>query len=260
MKKKKSLLLFLSVAMAFLASSMFFEASAMDADWPDVEPSGAYRRSMRVEVIERIPLPEGYHEGLHYDGENIWVNNGRNINTWIVSPRGEMLGEIVPPGTFTEGIADSQTPGKFWVTDWDTKKLYRLSVENGRMVPDREIPLDPALPTGVTRADEMLYVMTWTRGITGTRYHLLQLDKEGKILHKMRIKGIPEPSQIAWDGRFLWITSWNNRRVYQVDPLSFKVMGDFISPANETTGLAWDGEFFWITGTNDDLYKIRVAK
>jgi glutamine cyclotransferase len=222
-----------------------------------VERSGAYRAGIPVEVIGKIPLPKGYKEGLYFDGENIWVNNGKNINTWIVSPSGEMLSEITPPGTFSEGITDSSFSGKYWITDWDAKKLYRVSIENGKMLPEIEISLAPALPTGVTRIGDMLYVLTWTRGL-GTKYHLLQLDKNGAILRKMRIRGISEPSQITYDGRYLWITSWYNRRVFQVDPRDFKVMGHFNSPAKETTGIAWDGEFFWITGTYDDLYKIRV--
>ena len=248
-----------SIFLFSVLSPALSQASPAEEEQTDVEKSGPYRAGIPVEIIEKIPLPKGYKEGLYFDGENIWVNNGKNINTWIISPSGEILSEITPPGTFSEGITDSSFPGKYWITDWDTKKLYRVSIENGKMMPDFEIPLGPALPTGVTRAGELLYVMTWTRGL-GTRYHLVQLDKNGTLLKKMRIRGISEPSQITYDGRYLWITSWYNRRVFQVDPRDFRVMGHFISPAKETTGIAWDGEFFWVTGTNEGLYKIKVER
>ncbi|MFA6636143.1 MAG: hypothetical protein WCV56_03380 [Candidatus Omnitrophota bacterium] len=257
--RKIFFLLFISAIFPFsVLVPAFSQAPAPEEGPTYVERSGPYRAGMPVEIIEKVPLPRGYKEGLYFDGENIWVNNGENINTWIVSPAGEILREITPPGTFSEGITDSSFPGKYWITDWDTKKLYRVSIENGKMLPDIEISLAPALPTGVIRVGEILYVMTWTRGL-GTKYHLLQINKDGGILRKMRIKGISEPSQITYDGRYLWITSWYNRRVFQVDPGDFRVMGHFVSPAKETTGIAYDGEFFWITGTNDDLYKIKVS-
>ena len=259
MKKFLSPFLIAAILLGFSFSSVFTRLSDAAEDGLAVEKSGNYQAGISVEVIERIPLPKGYHEGLFLNGSDIWVNNGKNINTWIISAEGDAVGEIVPPGTFTEGLTDSSVPGKFWVTDWDTKKLYRASIENGRMLPDMEISVAPALPTGVIRAGNMLYVMTWTRGL-GTKYHLLQFNEDGEILRKARIKGISEPSQITWDGRYLWITSWFSQKVYQVDPQELIVMGYFKSPAKAATGIAWDGEYFWITGTHDDLYKIKVGK
>jgi glutamine cyclotransferase len=257
MRNRSHSLFSLTCILAFSVFSFFKCTTAVAETRPDVEKSGSYRAGIGIEVVEKVVLPKGYHEGLYHDGRNIWVNNGTNINTWVISPEGEVLEEIIPPGTFTEGIADSDVPGKFWVTDWDTKMLYRVSVVSGKMEPEKEIFLGPAFPAGVARAGETLYVITWTRGL-GTRYHLLQLDKNGNILHRTRIKGIFEPSQIAWDGRYLWITSWYNRRIYQLDPVDLSILGHFVSPAKETTGIAWDGEFFWITGTYDDLYKVRI--
>jgi glutamine cyclotransferase len=253
-------LCFILSAIIFLTSPEIF-ADGLEAfkEGPDVEVSEKYNPAIPVSVIEKMPLPKGYHEGLFLDGDNIWVANGKNINTWIISPDGSLKGEIIPPGTFTEGITSSVTDGKFWVTDWDTKKLYKVRIEDGKMEVETEISLAPSLPTGVVRAGDELYVMMWTRGM-GTKYHLLKLDKEGNVLVKMRIRGISEPSQITWDGKYLWITSWFNRRVYKVDPESFRVLGHFASPAKDTTGIAWDGEHFWITGTSDDLYKVKVGE
>jgi glutamine cyclotransferase len=247
---KKLVILTLFVLSARLAAAQ---------DVPELEKAERYETNIPVKVIKRVPLPKGYHEGLLFDGKNIWVNNGEKINTWIVDPEtGEVLSEIIPPGTFTEGITVSNDP-RYWVTDWDEKKLYRVAIKDNKMESDYEISLEPARPTGVVWTGEKLYVITWTRGM-GTRYHLMQLDKNERMFRKMLIKGIHEPSQLAWDGKHLWITSWFSQRVYRVDVDTFRVLGSFRSPAKDTTGIAWDGEYFWITGTYADLYKVKVGK
>ena len=87
----------------------------------------------KVEVIKKIPLPKSYHEGLYFDGKNIWVSNGEGDTTWVVDiETGEIIGDVVPVGTFTEGIAKADN-GTYWMTDWEQKKLYRVKIENGAM-------------------------------------------------------------------------------------------------------------------------------
>ena len=238
---------------------LFGARAATAQDVPDLEKAMKYEVNIPVEVIKKVPIPKGYHEGLLFDGKNIWVNNGQKINTWIVDPEtGKVLSEITPPGTFTEGITASND-NRYWVTDWDERKLYRVVIKDNKMEPDYEISLAPARPTGVVWTGEKLYLITWTRGM-GTEYHLMQLDENERMSRKMRIKRIHEPSQLAWDGKYLWITSWFSQRVYKVDINTFKVLGSFKSPAKDTTGIAYDGEYFWITGTYADLYKIKVGK
>lgn len=257
---RKVLLLFIIAAVfGFVADISYCSQDATEENLSCFDLSEKYRSGISVEMIEKIKLPKGYHEGLFIKDGDIWVNNGMRINTWIISPSGELKGEIQPPATFTEGITDSSVPERYWVTDWDTRKLYRVKIEASAMVPDMEISLEPSLPTGVTRAGDKIYVMTWTRG-WGTKYHLLRFDENGKMLAKVRMKNISEPSQITWDGSCLWITSWYSQKVYKVDPASFRVLGHFNSPAKDATGIAWDKGYFWITGTYDDLYRIKVGE
>ena len=86
----------------------------------------------------------------------------------------------------------------------------------------------------------------------------MQLTDEQRMIVKMKIRGIHEPSQLAWDGEHLWISSWYNSKVYKVDVNNFKVLGAFKSPAKETTGITWDGEYLWVTGTHADLYQVKL--
>ena len=231
-----------------------------DAEVPKLTRNRDYDGKIPTQVIRRISLPEGYHEGLYFDGKNIWVSNGKGIETWILDPKtGEIVDRLQPVGSFTEGITPAGD-GTFWMTDWDEKKLYRVTITPDGMSTEYEISLEPANPAGVLWTGEDLYVITWTRGPTGTKYHLMQLNENERMSKKMNIKGIYEPAHLAWDGEYLWITSWYNRRVYKVDINDFSVLGSFRSPAAKTTGIAWDGESFWITGTYADLYRVKIGE
>ena len=239
-----------------MSISLLFTLNCFAESGP-ITKADSYQKNIPVKLLKKIPLPEGYHEGLFYDGSNIWVNNGEKGNTWVVDiTSGEVISEIEPVGTFTEGL--TKTPeGDYWLTDWDAKKVYHVEIIGNSMKPVFELSVAPAHPTGIVWNGNSLHLITWTRGM-GTKYHLIQMDKEGKILRKNQIKGISEPSQLAWDGKNLWISSWYNQRVYRVDVSIFQITGYFRSPAKKTTGIVWDGEHLWVTGTKADLYMLKI--
>ena len=244
-------------AISFLVA--VFLAASLNAEDAKIGKAKEYHKEIPVRVIKEVPLPKGYHEGLYLEGKNIWVNNGKNGNTWIVNlETGKVIKEIKPIGTFTEGIT-SAGDGSFWVTDWDTKKLYRADLEGDQLVEEYAVSMDPAHPAGVVAAGDKVYVIIWTRGM-GTKYHILEYDTHGNRMRKLHIKGIHEPSQLAWDGKDLWITSWYTRLVYRLDISTFEITGSFKSPAPDTTGIVWDGKTFWITGTHVGLYQVEFEK
>lgn len=212
---------------------------------------------IEVKVIKTIPLPRWYHEGLFYDGNNIWVCNGEKGHIWVVDPaKGSVVSEITPVASFTESVARS-ADGRYFVTDWSEKKLYRVKIENDKMVPQSEISLEPAHPAGIAFAGKRLFVITWQRGL-GTKFNILEVDDGMNVVEKIRISDIQEPCQMAWDGHNIWITSWFYRRVYKIDINKFKIVGQFNSPVAKATGIAWDGKYLWLTGTYSDLYQLEI--
>ena len=115
-----------------------------------------YESDIKTETVEIVKIPKGYHEGLFFDGTNMWVNNGEKIDTWIIDvSSGDVVDEIKPVGTFTEGITKTND-GKYWVTDWDSKELILAGINNSVMEPEKRIYMGPAHPTGVVLAGEDL--------------------------------------------------------------------------------------------------------
>ncbi len=248
--------LFTIIALLFLTLS----SGPAFPETPALERTEDYAPNMPVRVIRKISLPDGYHEGLFFDVDYIWVSNGKGQKTWIIEiDSGTVVSKIEPVGSFTEGIAPAGD-GTYWVTDWEDKRLYRVKLVEDKMISKGFVSLDPAHPAGITRVGKKVYVVTWTRGVAGTKYHLVEFNEHGQMLRKMRIKGVHEPAHLAWDGRHMWLTSWYSQRVYKIDTATFTVLGSFRSPARETTGIAWDGKYFWLTGTRADLYQVEAGK
>ena len=254
----KRFLLFL-ISIALIPACLPIHAFAEDAGQKEIilKKSKTYK-AFPSKITRCIKLPEGYHEGLFLDGQNIWVNNGESQNTWVIGLKeGNKVSEILPTATFTEGIT-KVSDEKYWMTDWETKKLYNIKIASNRMAPISEITLEPSHPAGIISNGRLLYVITWDRSALGTKYHLLEFDTDGKLLRKIRIKYIEEPSQIAWDGKYLWISSWFDRHVYKIDIDKMEIEGFFRSLLKDTTGIAWDGKYFWVTGTKADLYQFEL--
>ena len=215
-------------------------------------------KKLKARVTGRIELPKGYHEGLLIEGDNILIANGDGGKIWAVNrSSGRVVSEIEPIAGFTEALS-GKSPGIYFTTDWDEEKLYEAKIENGRMLPLKEMSVSPAHPAGAAWTGEKLYVITWTRGM-GTKFDLLELDGDMNLLRKVRIKDIQEPCQMAWDGKDLWITSWFYRLVYRIDINTLKITGRFVSPISKTTGIAWDGQQMWLTGTYADLYRLEIS-
>lgn len=217
-----------------------------------------YRRPIAYIISSRLEIPKGYHEGLYLEDGRIWVSNGRDGKTWVLdASNGSVLEEISPAGTFTEAIT-SKSEGVYIVSDWDLKEIYTARLKDGRMIPEKEISTAPAHPAGALWNGSNLFVLTWLRTLTGTKFHLLKMDSEFNILKKDAITNIQEPSQLAWDGNNLWISSWYNRRIYKIDADTLEILGYIRSPVKKTTGIAWDEKYLWVTGTFDDLYKLEL--
>jgi glutamine cyclotransferase len=217
-----------------------------------------YTRGLDIEVVDRIELPKGYHEGLYHEDGKIWVCNGEDGDIWVVDPaKKEVVSSIEPVGTFTEAVTRHE--GEYWLSDWNAKKIYRVTVDDGVMTAREGISTEPAHPAGILWVNDTLFVITWTRGM-GTRYHLMELTDDRNLKVRTRIRRIHEPAHMAWDGSHLWITSWYNRYVYKLDIEKNIILASFKSPAPRTTGIARDGEHFWITGTSADLYKVKLPE
>jgi glutamine cyclotransferase len=213
---------------------------------------------LKAKVVAKIKIPKWYHEGLYSVGKDIWVSNGKKGDIWVVdTDTGKIIRKIKPAGSFTEAITplDKDT---FFVTDWDAQKVYTSNIEDDKMYALLEKSVEPAHPAGTVWNGSNLFVVTWTQSLTGTKFHLLKMDAGLNVLSTAQIVKILEPTQLAWDGKNMWISCWYSNRIYKIDIEKLEILGYLKSPAAKTTGIAWAGKYLWVTGTYDSLYKMEL--
>lgn len=250
-----------------LIASVILAVFAASAQCEDASPkikvlkiSKTYKANIPVNITKVMSLPEGYHEGLFIEGDKLWLANGKEGNVWVIDlPSGRLVKEIESDKTFLETIFFAPD-GTLWITDWDSKELCRVKPEGSKLISETQLSLSPSHPAGAVWAGDYLYIITWTRSVVGTKYHILKVDKNFNLTEKTRLSGIEEPSQITWDGKYLWISSWFSRRIYKIDPGSWKLCGYLRTGIDKTTGIYWDGKCFWFTGTKEGLYKAELAE
>lgn len=225
---------------------------------PELKKAQSYK-SISAKVVETIPLPKGWHEGLSLNAGNLWVANGKNGKIWVVDTGSRrLLSDIQPVAGFTEGVSN-KSGDLFFTTDWDQRKLYLARLEDNKLNKELWVSFPGSHPAGVVWNGKQLFVITWTRGL-GTKFDLLTLDGNMNYSGKVSIKDIQEPAHMAWDGENLWVTSWYDQLVYKVDIDKWEIVASFRSPVSKTTGIAWDGKHIWLTGTYSDLYKLEIAE
>ena len=215
---------------------------------------------IKVNKQKKIELPSnGWHEGLFIKDDHLWVNNGQGLNTDVIDINtGERIGQIIVPGTFMEGISSFGDDTYVW-SDWYDRAFFFGKLVDNEFVAKKSVKLGKLFPAGVVVAGEDVFVVTWKRGF-GTKYYLLRFDRNGTLKDDIAIKHIKEPSQLAWDGKFLWISSWYSKKVYKVDITDYSLKGFFKTGISKTTGIVWDGNVFWVTGTSSDLYTFKIQE
>ncbi|MFH1189500.1 MAG: glutaminyl-peptide cyclotransferase [Candidatus Omnitrophota bacterium] len=246
----------LAAGLAALLAFLLFASGPAYAQ--NLKMAKGYPR-IRSKVVRKIAIPKWYHEGLFYEDKSLWLANGEKGDIWVIDTgTGEVTSHIKPVSDFPEALIRADD-GSLLTTEWYDKKVYRVKIEDGRLVPEKEMSLEPSHPAGIVCAGGRIFVITWTRGLW-TKFHLVELDKDLNVVNKLLIGDFQEPDQLAWDGKDLWISSWYTKGVYRVDIAKGEVTGFIRSPVTRTTGIAWDGKYMWVTGTYGDLYQLEIGE
>jgi len=108
----------------------------------------------------------------------------------------------------------------------------------------------------------------WQEDFTGVLSRGLAWDGEffwscgddaegGSLLYKIRADtvGVEEvyttpghhPMDLAWDGRWLWLTDRDNGRIDRIDPETGDLTRSVGAPGFSPGGLTWDGQSMWLT-------------
>ncbi len=70
----------------------------------------------------------------------------------------------------------------------------------------------------------------------------------------------PFPTDLAWDGEYLWVAENDLDKIYQINSSTGVVIHSFNAPGSEPSGLTWDGLYLWCTDWNNNIiYQINSS-
>ena len=68
------------------------------------------------------------------------------------------------------------------------------------------------------------------------------------------------PTELAWDGEYLWVAENDLDKIHKIDPSTGTVIYSFDAPGDEPSGLTWDGLYLWCADWNNDkIYQINSS-
>ena len=70
----------------------------------------------------------------------------------------------------------------------------------------------------------------------------------------------PFPTDLAWDGEYLWVAENDLDKIYQINSSTGVVIHSFNAPGSEPSGLTWDGLYLWCADWNNNIiYQINSS-
>lgn len=90
---------------------------------------------------------------------------------------------------------------------------------------------------------------------------LVKIDPEtGKVVANIGNPGIAQDRGIAFDGQHLWVNDFSAKKVFEVDPVTGKILSSFKIPemGSGSSGIAWDGQYLYLVNwlKHNELYKV----
>ena len=171
------------------------------------------------------------------------------------------IGDVVnsfsaPEGTWPSGLA------------WDGSNLWMSSNAIDYLYV-KEIgifKLDPMKGTVLYNCKPAKY--NNYSGLTYDGTYLLNADAYGSGIYKLNtsdcsiVSIIKSPDKfltdLAWDGRYLWLYGYPSQKIYKVRPADGLVVKSYDLPGEGkiNVGLTYDGAHLWLSGTDDMIYNL----
>lgn len=179
--------------------------------------------------------------GLTFDGNNLWVADNCRSRIYMLDPSDcSIISTIINPDEFAVDLA---WDGSYlFVYGYPGKIIYKLSSIDGSLI-DFYIPagIETGQNTALAYSDEYFW-------LSGTNNMIYKIDPLDFTVVTSFEAPCSNPGGLAWDGKYLWVASYDKRVIYQID---ISVMAPSI-PQN-LLAIPHDGfvELIWYAPAND---------
>ena len=189
------------------------------------------------EVVRSVPAPEGDLFTMTWDGQQLWVKDGKANEAIAVSPEdGKVLKKVKLPVEKIKGIG-------WWgdalaVTQSEPKRLLKVDADSGEILQEIALnEMDEVL--GVAKADGKLVVGD------GFMCSARIIDEADPDERRWQTLGGPGPISLAAQGDAVWHFDFWAPAIIKSD-LKGRLLDWGEKPFDGAIrGLAWDGEQLW---------------
>jgi RNA polymerase sigma-70 factor (ECF subfamily) len=190
------------------------------------------------QIVRSIPAPEGDLFTMTWDGQRLWVRDGKTNEAIAVSPQdGKVLRRVKLPVDKVFGIG-------WWddalaVTQTEPKRLLQVDPETGEI--KQEISLDSIyMVMGVTQVDGKMWIGDGFNCVVSIVDPAHPEDGCDTL-----VLGGPGPTSLASDGNAVWHFDFWAPAIIKSD-LNGQLLDWGEKPFDgSVNGLAWDGEMLW---------------
>lgn len=216
---------------------------------------------------------------LLWDGFSLWViNDGQDSVMQIDRETGEVLIEV-EPGTNPSALAwDGES---LWAANEQDRTVVRVRADQEAVL--ASMPLDD-IPSALTVTENRLSIASseantvrhlnpatqpatqYTNELSAAPITMIPFNENvlvarddnslqqinpvtGNLTNRVTVERLP--SDIAYDGRQLWIANAEEGVVFAVNPFSGVETGRTIAVGESPQALLWDGSRLWVANTGD---------
>ncbi len=161
--------------------------------------------TLKDKSIDRIPLPDGYHEfAFSDDGRHAYITNRQSQSLTIVDARQLKAIHEIELGFEPLGLVFVDRQSLLWVVDAKAGRIYRYD-EQGKAID--YIVLEPGLgPIKLTPDTRFALVVNPSQH----RVHVLDVDS-GKQKHQVTVSG--QPYDVMFSDRFAYVRTLQSEQV-----------------------------------------------
>jgi transglutaminase-like putative cysteine protease len=216
-----------------------------------VIPLAAMSLAAPGDIINTIPAPSSYTQGLAFDGASLWTCDRRSDQLYRIDPAsGKLLDSLPAPGYMITSITwDGK---RIWCADAEATMLYAVNPATG--LTEWTVPSPVPQPAGLAWDGTYL----WVADEGGHLLHKIDPSDGTTILTLTSPTG--SPSAMTFDGRYLWTMDHAKNQLYMLTPDKGDVILTLATPGEYPSGLAFDGTYLWVADyQTDHLYQLVVS-